>query len=143
MTSTPSSTSSSDDWRTIGAADFVLFGTYRRNGDLVEVPVWIAPLGDALVVTSERNTGKVKRLRRDDRVRLRPCGRRGAPVEGGPVVEARAQGVGATKDHPEASTALHEKYGWQYTAILGFERFVRRLQRKPGDRVILRVERAS
>ncbi|MDQ1130117.1 PPOX class F420-dependent oxidoreductase [Microbacterium sp. SORGH_AS_0888] len=143
MTQDAARAPSEADWAAIGAAPFVLLGTYRKTGELVSVPVWIAPDGDALVVTSERETGKVKRLRRDPRVLLQPCGRAGKPAPEGPVVMATGRILGAADEHPAAGRALRAKYGWQYGAILGVERFVRRVQRRAGDRVILRIERLS
>ncbi|MFJ4038844.1 PPOX class F420-dependent oxidoreductase [Microbacterium sp. NPDC090007] len=128
-------------WREIAASPFVTFGTYRRNGALVSVPVWIARDGDELVVTSERATGKVKRLRNDARVVLRPCSRGGAVEPDAITVEAHGRVAGPATEDARADTALHRKYGWQYRAILGFERLMRRVQRRPGDRVILRISR--
>ncbi|WP_375388202.1 PPOX class F420-dependent oxidoreductase [uncultured Amnibacterium sp.] len=129
-------------WAEVGAAPFVSLGTYRRSGEIVATAVWIAPQGDALVVTTERSTGKVKRLRNDPRVTLRPCSRMGAVQPGATTVEARCEIAGPADGQPAASAALRRKYGLQYTLVLGFERLIRRLQRKPGDRVILRITRA-
>lgn len=130
-------------WREIAASPFVSLGTYRRNGALVAVPVWIARDGDELVVTSERTTGKVKRLRNDGRVTLRPCSRMGAVEPDAITVEARGRITGPATDDERADTALRRKYGLQYRAILGFESLVRRVQRKPGDRVIIRISRSA
>ncbi|BAJ76455.1 predicted flavin-nucleotide-binding protein structurally [Microbacterium testaceum StLB037] len=128
-------------WREIAASPFVSLGTFRRNGAEVAVPVWIARDGDELVVTSERNTGKVKRLRNDSRVTLRPCSRMGAVDPDAITVVAKGRVAGAATDDSRADTALRRKYGLQYRAILGFEAIVRKIQRRPGDRVILRISR--
>ncbi len=130
-------------WREIASAEFVSLATFRRNGAEVATPVWIARDGDELVVTTERNTGKVKRLRHDDRVALRPCTRMGKVEPDAITVQARAQIAGPSTDDPRADAALRRKYGWQFRTILGFEAFVRRLQRRPDDRVILRISRAD
>lgn len=130
-----------DPWSTLAQARFVSLTTYRRNGDPVSTPVWIAPEGDALVVTSEASTGKVKRLRHDQQVRLRPCDRFGKVAEDAVAVDAHAVIAGSDRELPGATGALRAKYGVQVALVLGFERLVRRVQRKPGDRVILRVER--
>lgn len=130
-------------WREISASPFVSLGTYRRNGALVAVPVWIARDGDELVVTSERTTGKVKRLRNDARVTLRPCSRMGAVEPDAITVEAQGRIAGPATDDRRADDALRRKYGLQYRAILGFESLVRRVQRKPGDRVIIRISRSA
>ncbi|MFB3979516.1 PPOX class F420-dependent oxidoreductase [Microbacterium proteolyticum] len=130
-------------WREIASAPFVSLTTFRRSGAEVATPVWIAREGDELVVTSERNTGKVKRLRHDGRVVLRPCSRMGAVEPDAITVHAHARVTGPSTEDSRADAALRRKYGWQFRAILGFEALVRRVQRRPGDRVILRISRAS
>lgn len=134
-------TTSDAAWGEIAASPFVSLGTYRRNGDVVSVPVWIAADGDDLVVTSERATGKIKRLRNDARVTLRPCSRMGAVAPDAVTVSARARIAGANADEPAAEAALKKKYGLQYRGILGVEAVLRRLQRRPGDHVIVRISR--
>ena len=52
---------SSDAFTTLGREKFVSLTTFRRSGDAVSTPVWIAQDGDALVVTTTEQTGKVKR----------------------------------------------------------------------------------
>ena len=117
-------------WREIASSPFVSLATFKRDGD-------------ELVVTTERKTGKVKRLRNDDRVTLRPCSRMGAVEPDAVVVQARGRIAGPSTDDRRADAALRRKYGWQFRAIIGFEAFVRRLQRRPGDRVILRISRGE
>ena len=128
-------------WREIAASPFVSLGTFRRNGAEVSTPVWIARDGDDLVVTTERATGKVKRVRNDGRVTLRPCSRMGAVEPDAITLEAQARIAGPAIDDPGATAALRGKYGWEYRAIIGFEALLRRVQRRPGDRVILRISR--
>ena len=77
----------------VAAEEFVSLTTFRRDGSPVAVPVWIARNGDALVVTTPAGTGKVKRLRRDPRVELRACGRRGQVREGAEPVAGLAEVV--------------------------------------------------
>lgn len=113
--------------------DFVALTTFRRNGEPVPTPVWIAADGDALVVTTPATSGKVKRLRRDPRVEMRPCSRRGTVSEGAPLVTGVAEVV-APDD--ASSRALRTKYGWQYRLITAVERLVNRRNR---ERVILRI----
>jgi uncharacterized protein len=113
--------------------DFVALTTFRSNGDAVSTPVWIAVDGHALVVTTPAKSGKVKRLRRDPRVELRPCSRRGTVPDGAPVVTGVAEVV-APDD--ASSRALRMKYGWQYRLITTVEKLVSRQNR---ERVILRI----
>ena len=113
--------------------EFVALTTFRRNGDPVSTPVWIALDGDGLVVTTPAASGKVKRLRRDPRVEMRPCSRRGRVPDGAPVVT----GVAAIEAPDDASSrALQAKYGWQYRLITRVEKLVSRRNR---ERVILRI----
>jgi PPOX class probable F420-dependent enzyme len=94
--------------------EFVSLTTYRRSGDEVSVPVWIAPATDArggLLVTTIERSGKVKRLRRDRRVRLRPCDRRGAVAANAPTVAAQADIIGAAGEVRRMREAIRAKYG--------------------------------
>lgn len=143
MSKTDDRTTARSDWEVVAASPFVLLGTYRKTGELVETTVWIAPDGDDLVVTSERSVGKIKRLRNDPRVQLRPCGRFGEVEPGAVTVQGRMIALRDPDDDRGATKALHAKYGWQYTAILGVERFVRRIQRKDGHRLIIRLAPAA
>ncbi|WP_205687506.1 PPOX class F420-dependent oxidoreductase [Cellulomonas endophytica] len=115
---------------------FVELTTFRRDGTSVGVPVWVARDGEALVVTTPAGSGKVKRLRRDPRVLLRPCGRRGGVEPDAPVVA----GVAAVEVEDEAARAHRDavfgtKYGMEYRVVLGVEK----LGRGTGERVLLRI----
>ena len=116
----------------MGRQEFVSLITFRRTGAPVATPVWIAPDGDALVVTTPVESGKVKRLRRDRRVELRPCSRRGKVADGAPMVAAVAEIV---PPDDRSTGALRKKYGLQYRIISAVERVVPRGR----DRVILRI----
>ena len=97
--------------------EFVSLTTYRRSGAAVSVPVWIAPATDAtdasggLLVTTTERSGKVKRLRHDRRVQLRPCDRRGAVAADAPAVSAQADIVSAAGDVRRLREAIRAKYG--------------------------------
>lgn len=130
-------------WDAAADAEFVSLGTFRRSGAVVRTPVWIARSGDRLVVTTERSTGKVKRVRNDARVVLAPCGRMGKVDEGARDAEGTAAILTDQREIAAANAALARAYGFQYRAFLGVERLVRRIQRRPGDRVILAIEPAT
>ena len=126
MTLTPPLTRLADE-------PFVALTTFRRTGEPVSTPVWVAREGEALVVTTSAASGKVKRLRRDPRVELRPCSRSGKVPEGAEPVSA----VAAVEPPSEVATdALKRKYGLQYRAISAVERLIARRGR---ERVILRI----
>lgn len=112
--------------------EFVSLTTFRRSGAPVATTVWIAPEGAALVVTTGADTGKVRRLRRDPRVELRPCGRFGRVAPDAPV----ATGVAEVVAPDERSTAaLRRKYGLAFRLFTAADRF----RRRPVERVIIRI----
>lgn len=65
------------DVATLGAAPYLLVTTYRRDGRAVPTPVWVVRDGDHLAIWTVRDSGKVKRVRRDGTVLVGPCDVRG------------------------------------------------------------------
>ena len=63
--------------------------TFRQDGTPVSTPVWLVRDGDSLLVITQAESGKAKRLRRSTRVRLAPCDARGRPT--GPSVDGTAE----------------------------------------------------
>lgn len=123
---------------------FVSLTTFRRSGEAVATPVWVARDGDALVVITADGSGKVKRLRRDPRVVLRPCDRRGRVAPEAASAEGRGEVVDAPAAQEGPRRALAAKYGWQWrlTALFALVSSAGTLVgRSPGTRVILRLTR--
>lgn len=122
--------------QTLAEAQFVALTTYRRSGEGVATPMWVARDGDDLVFTTPSDTGKVKRLRRDPHVHVQVCSRRGAVEPGAP----EADGLARLSEDPEAvrrgEAALRSTYGWQYAVMLRVERLLARGSR---TRTIVRV----
>ena len=112
-------------------ARFVSLTTFRRSGEPVSTPVWVGRDGGALVVLTPADSGKVKRLRRDPRVEIRPCGRFGAVAEG---VEPVA-GTAEVREHPDdverARATIRRTYPLESRLVLGIERLVERLRGRP------------
>lgn len=54
--------------------------TIRKNGQRIQTPVWFVRDGEALYVRTIKDSGKVKRLRLNQDVRVMPCGRAGEPL---------------------------------------------------------------
>jgi PPOX class probable F420-dependent enzyme len=65
--------------------DFLNLETFRKNGAGVRTPVWFAAdpttdirsTGAKLYIYTVENTGKVKRVRNNPRVKVAPCNRTG------------------------------------------------------------------
>jgi PPOX class probable F420-dependent enzyme len=73
----------------LGDGKYLLVTTFRKNGEPVPTPVWVVREGDALLIWTVTDSGKVKRMRRDSRVQLAPCDLRGTPH--GDSVDATAR----------------------------------------------------
>lgn len=127
------------DLLSLGDAKFVSLTTFRRTGEPVSTPVWIARDGDELVVTTPGGSGKVKRLRNSGRIELRPCSRRGAVEPDAPVAAGTARIEDSDAARERANAVLHRKYGAEFTIVLGIER----LASHGADRVILGIGQAA
>ena len=98
---------------------FMSLTTFRKSGVGVATPVWFVALGGRLIVTTEPQTGKVKRIRRDGRVSVAPCRFNGKLL--GPAAEGQARLL--TEDDAEgAMQAFRAKYGLQFRLVTGLER---------------------
>ena len=126
----------SGDFRALAGEKFVSLTTFKRNGDGVAAPVWIVADGDLLVVWTPADSWKVKRVRREPRVSLVPCGRTGKVGEGVTAVEGTAAVVEDQAAVSSAEAALKRKYGLEYRIVTLIERIAAR-GRKP--RVVLRI----
>jgi PPOX class probable F420-dependent enzyme len=104
-----------------GEQKFVALTTFRRTGEPVPTTVWIARDGDALVVTTPAGSGKVKRLRHDPRVELRPSTRFGKVADDAPVVRGTARVLDDEASEERVGEVVKAKYGLEYTAIMGIE----------------------
>lgn len=120
----------------MGDAKFVSLTTFRKNGIGVATPVWIGREEDTLVVTTPSGSGKVKRLRNNAHVELRPCSRRGTVKAGAPTVTAVVELVEGPEAMRRLDAVLRPKYGMEYRIVMLVERAVRR---GPNDRMMLRI----
>lgn len=81
--------------------------SFRRDGTAVPTPVWFALENDRLVVKTETPSGKIRRIRNNERVQVAPCTARGHRL--GPIIEARARILAATEE-AGAEAALRGRY---------------------------------
>lgn len=98
--------------------------TFKKSGGGVKTPIWFAadPAKDlsssdaALYAYTIGNSGKVKRMRNNPRVRIAPCDMRGNPL--GDWQEARAELIaGAEAEYGDR--LLNKKY-WPWKQLLNF-----------------------
>jgi PPOX class probable F420-dependent enzyme len=112
-------------------ARFVSLTTFRRSGEPVSTPVWIGRDGGALVVLTPAGSGKVRRLRHDPRVEIRPCGRFGKVPDGVQPVAATAELREVPADVEQARATIRRTYPLESRLVLGIERLVERLRGRP------------
>jgi PPOX class probable F420-dependent enzyme len=124
----------------LGDERYVSLTTFRRSGEAVSTPVWVARDGDALAVLTPDGTGKVKRLRHDARVELRPCSRTGRVAPGTPATPGRATVLPGSAQAGHAVDLLRAKYPLEYRVFMAVERLARRGRR--AERVALRIAAA-
>jgi PPOX class probable F420-dependent enzyme len=114
---------------------FISLTTFRRSGEAVSTPVWVASDGDALLVTTPAASGKVKRLRHTPRVEMRACTRSGRVPEDAEVVSGTAEIL--PEDRPDVFRA---KYGLEYRIFMTVERLASSGNKA---RVLLRITPAG
>ena len=101
----------------LARARYVSLTTFRRTGEPVATPVWVTTEEDFLIVFTDADSGKVKRIRNNNEVTVAPCDARGG-LQGDPV-PGRAELLDAPELIDRARGLLRRKYGWQaYAADL-------------------------
>ncbi|MEV6772051.1 PPOX class F420-dependent oxidoreductase [Nocardia sp. NPDC051030] len=65
--------------------------TFRRDGRTVPTPLWFAVDDGELLLLTESNSGKVKRIRNNSQVLIAPCDDTGHIPEGTPTMPAAAR----------------------------------------------------
>ena len=92
----------------VAKSEYILLTTFTKDGRPKPTAIWAAPSGDGLVVITQEQSWKVKRIRNTPRVTIAECDRIGNPK--GEAVEATAaildkSANGATYD------AIGKRYG--------------------------------
>ena len=105
--------------------------TYRRNGEPVRTPVWFLEEKGTLYVHTGGSTGKVKRIRRNPKVRVAPSYFRGKPKA--EYIEARAELEPDPGTVREYYSRIYRKYGLQGTLA----KFVQRFSRNKAKDIII------
>jgi PPOX class probable F420-dependent enzyme len=90
--------------------------TFRKTGVPVPTPVWLLEDGGLIYVRTDPKSGKAKRLRRIQRVRIAPSDARGKTL--GPYVEANARFLEG-EDARRIAVLIARKYGTVGT-LVGF-----------------------
>ncbi len=128
--------STTSTFATLGDERFLSLTTFRKSGVPVSTPVWVGRDGDALIVTTPEASGKVKRLRNNPRVDIRPCSRMGRVKDGVEPVAGVADVLTDDASRERLTGIIRGKYGLEYRVVMGIERLS---ASRPSNRVILRI----
>lgn len=120
----------------LGAQKFLSLTTFKRNGDGVATPMWVAVDDGRLAFWTPSDSWKVKRARRDPRVIVVPCSRMGSVPDGAQKVGGRAEVLDRDADVRRVRAAMKSKYGVTFILVTLVERVMRRGRE---DRTVLRV----
>src|SRR5215831_182809 len=71
---------SSDQLTSFLDKKYVNLETYRKSGESVKTPVWFVISNGIIYVVTSSNTGKIKRLKYSDKIRVTPCDFNGKPL---------------------------------------------------------------
>jgi uncharacterized protein len=97
------------DLKQFAGQSYLNLETFRKTGQGVKTPVWFVEEQGTLYVRTERQSGKVKRLRRTPSVRVAPSDGRGAVKGDWTAAEARLADDGAGAHINEL---MNRKYGF-------------------------------
>jgi PPOX class probable F420-dependent enzyme len=106
--------------------------TYRKDGSPVSTPMQVVPRGEFLFFWTRADSGKVKRLQRDEVVRVAPCTVRGKLT--GPSIVGIGRVVSGGAEEMVRDLMLH-KYG----AKMKWSLRVRRWFGRSAERVAIQV----
>jgi len=97
----------------IDNAKYVSFVSYRKSGEAIATPVWIAPFEDGYGFTIESTSGKAKRLAHTSRATIQACNFKGVITPGATIYNCEASLV-MHKRAEEVRDAIAHKYGLTY-----------------------------
>ncbi|NDB32619.1 MAG: PPOX class F420-dependent oxidoreductase [Nitrososphaeria archaeon] len=89
---------------------YINLETYKKNGQAVQTPVWFMISDNTILVQTMNTTGKIKRIRNNQKIRIMPCGIRGEPK--GEWIEGTAKLADDAKIQEIARLRV-KKYGFK------------------------------
>jgi PPOX class probable F420-dependent enzyme len=87
---------------------YINLETYKKSGQAVHTPAWFVQDNGVIYVRTDKNSGKVKRVRNNPHARMVPCNIRGRPK--GQWIDGTIQ-VANDYESQHASQLLNQKYG--------------------------------
>jgi len=123
------------DLKQFQAQAFLSLETFRKNGSGVKTPLWFAQEGELLYLWTVGDSGKIKRIRNNPRVKIAPCKRFGEVT--GEWVDAYASVDGSDEAVRHIELLLRRKLGFVFALF----RLIDRLRdwRRGSHRVCVKV----
>lgn len=109
--------------------DYINLETYKKNGDGVKTPVWFVTDNDKIYIITRSQTGKVKRIKNNPKVKICPCTFSGKPK--GQWIKAAAKKV-QESEAQKAISLRKKKYGFK-ALLAGF------LSKTKGELVVYEI----
>lgn len=103
--------------RDLDVAKYIAFVSFRRDGTPVSTAVWVVPFEDGYAFTTDPDSWKVKRVRRDPNVTVQASNVRGRPRRGAPVHHGRAEVLDAARV-ATVREAIRAKYPIMYRLLI-------------------------
>lgn len=114
------------------SARYVSFTSFKANGTAVSLPVWVVPFEGGWAFTTEPDSFKVKRIRRNPKVTLRACSVRGKVAEGTREFSGSAEVLdGAAAER--VNRAIRRKYWFAYRVLIAPSNLWARLRGRSGE----------
>jgi PPOX class probable F420-dependent enzyme len=110
---------------------YISVETFRRSGEGVRTPVWFVESGGVYYIITRGDSGKVKRLRHNQAIKVAPCKMDGQVI--GDWFDAEGSFVESEETLKAVKGLFDEKYG----AISRITNLFSRMQRK--KRVFIKV----
>lgn len=117
----------------IGKGKYISLETFRKNGQGVKTPVWVASEGEKLYVWTQGDAWKAKRIRQNSQVKVAKCDVRGN-VEG-EWLTAQASVLDNPTDEKKMRQRLVAKYGLFFRLF----QLMGRLRTGDGNRVVIEI----
>jgi PPOX class probable F420-dependent enzyme len=111
-------------WAQFEKQQFLNLETLRKSGLAVATPVWFLKEGDTLYIRTPASSGKVKRVRNNQRVRVAVCDRRGNLSS--EWIKGKA-GFADAREAERINKLLNDKYG-AFKRIFDFMAGFRKVQ---------------
>jgi PPOX class probable F420-dependent enzyme len=92
----------------IKSEKYISLETYRKNNQAVKTPVWFVIKNDSIIIVTRDQTGKIKRLRNNQKVKIATCSIKGKTSMS--MIPGTAQ-ILTDKETSEVVKLRDKKYG--------------------------------